>query len=747
MRNETARPNAHFAVTVHGAARLANAVTLTTDSQTLLASMSAALARGATDEARACGRDAQQTVRHAAAPAAFAGDVARAEARAAMMEGDTDAALDALAAALAIAQATLDNSAMAQALNNTAIVHFQCGRLDEAEQMYEAAREVAHRAGERHVVGQVTLNLGIVANVRGDLRKALSCYRRALIDLRALGAEQYVLGTLNNLGMVYADLGQWHEAETAYAEALDVCAAVGDFSVLARLHANLAEVWVGVGDLARARASCTDAERACDRIEHGGPRGEVHKMCGVVARESGALDDADVHFSAAEDIARARQDLLLLAEVGREQGDLYRRQGRNRDTLVVLNRSHQLFRQLRAQRDLADIDRRVGRLEGEFLEVARRWGESIEAKDCYTQGHCQRVADLACLIAEHAGPAHGFDVQTMFWYRIGALLHDVGKLDVPADVLNKPGKLTDDEWAMMRGHAEAGVTLLGDLEFPWDVRPVVLSHHERWDGRGYPHGLAGDAIPLSARVLAVADVYDALTSVRSYKRAMAHDDAMRILRQDAGTAFDPQVIGWFDAVAPSWLALLTSTAASVDAGTAFGTDARVTSAMRDERRAAGLDEVTGLPGRQAFFEECARVLAARADDGRPTTLVLFSVGPGAGASAVGEGALIAAAEAMCVNTRGGDFVGRYAEREFVVLLPDTNADEGAVTAARLSDAIATALRRVPFELAAATVEAAVSVAPEHGTTAAALLAAADANARRARGSRSSTAVHGLQPAT
>ena len=91
---------------------------------------------------------------------------------------------------------------------------------------------------------------------------------------------------------------------------------------------------------------------------------------------------------------------------------------------------------------------------------------------------------------------------------------------VPSEILNKPGKLTDDEWALMRSHPTAGVDMLAGIDFPWDVRPVIESHHERWDGKGYPHGLRGEDIPLSARILAVADVYDALTSLRSYKAAL-----------------------------------------------------------------------------------------------------------------------------------------------------------------------------------------------------------------------------------
>src|ERR1043165_71045 len=143
--------------------------------------------------------------------------------------------------------------------------------------------------------------------------------------------------------------------------------------------------------------------------------------------------------------------------------------------------------------------RSMGRLEGDFLDVVERWGESIEAKDRYTQGHCVRVADMSCAIAL----ATGIDGQSLFWFRIGALLHDVGKLVVPAEVLNKPGKLTDEEWTLMRSHPTAGVELLADIEFPWEIRPIVESHHERWDGRGYPHGIGGEEIPVTARVLCI----------------------------------------------------------------------------------------------------------------------------------------------------------------------------------------------------------------------------------------------------
>jgi putative nucleotidyltransferase with HDIG domain len=178
------------------------------------------------------------------------------------------------------------------------------------------------------------------------------------------------------------------------------------------------------------------------------------------------------------------------------------------------------------------------------VRIARHWGESIEAKDRYTQGHCMRVADLSCELAVRTG----IDEQALFWFRIGALLHDVGKLVIPSEVLNKAGKLTDEEWALMRRHPTAGMEILAEIDFPWDVRPIIESHHERWDGRGYPHGLAGLDIPLSARIVALADVYDALTSERSYKRGLTHSETMDIMRKDIGKAFDPELFSVFETV-------------------------------------------------------------------------------------------------------------------------------------------------------------------------------------------------------
>jgi putative nucleotidyltransferase with HDIG domain len=208
--------------------------------------------------------------------------------------------------------------------------------------------------------------------------------------------------------------------------------------------------------------------------------------------------------------------------------------------LQSLNEAHSLYSQMKAQHRVAQVEKRNGALESRFLEMAKHWGDSIESKDRYTQGHCERVAFFACVLADSSG----FNSRSLFWFRIGALLHDIGKIIVPMEVLNKPGKLTEEEWAIMRRHPEAGLELVADIDFPGDIRAIIRNHHERWDGAGYPDGLKGEAIPFAARILCVADVYDALTTTRSYRPGLTHIRASEIMRASTGQ-FDPQLLETF----------------------------------------------------------------------------------------------------------------------------------------------------------------------------------------------------------
>jgi HD-GYP domain-containing protein (c-di-GMP phosphodiesterase class II) len=163
--------------------------------------------------------------------------------------------------------------------------------------------------------------------------------------------------------------------------------------------------------------------------------------------------------------------------------------------------------------------------------------EAIEARDPYTRGHSARVARMA----HDVGIRLGCDETRLALLRFGGALHDVGKLVVPESILNKPGPLTEDELVEVRGHPEAGARLVALDRTLRPALPGVLYHHERWDGCGYPTGRAGSEIPLEARILAVADCFDAMTSDRPYRAAMPCEQAIAEVDRCAGTQFDPDV--------------------------------------------------------------------------------------------------------------------------------------------------------------------------------------------------------------
>lgn len=464
-------------------------------------------------------------------------------------DGDFSTGLDCLTAALAIAEAHNDAKEVAHTVNVMAISYWQRGQLEEGEPLYHEAARMARIAGDERLIAMVEQNLGVVASMRGDIERALTHYGESLARYRALGMLEEAALLLSNIGMTYATLERWHEAEGAYAESQMLARERGATLTRLMVDVNRAAMLVARRRFDDAHAVCDRVLREAEAVEEARLKAETYKHCGVIARETGRLDDAEKYLRLAFDQATAREDLLLAAEAAREQAELYLALGRNRDTLQALSLSHRLFTQLRAQRDLADVTRRLRGLESRFHALVQQWAQSIESKDAYTLGHCERVADYACAIATDMG----MDETTLFWFRVGALLHDVGKIVVPSDILNKAGPLTPEERSWMERHPTAGVELLRDVEFPWDVIPMIRNHHERWDGHGYPDQLAGDAIPLAARILCVADVYDALTSHRPYRRAYEPADAQRLMQGDMGRHFDPDILDRFFRLLPGLL--------------------------------------------------------------------------------------------------------------------------------------------------------------------------------------------------
>ncbi|UBV44612.1 PAS domain S-box protein (plasmid) [Deinococcus taeanensis] len=190
---------------------------------------------------------------------------------------------------------------------------------------------------------------------------------------------------------------------------------------------------------------------------------------------------------------------------------------------------------------LAELEQKNLDLRLAYEETIEGWARALDLRDKETEGHSRRVTEMTVALCQ----ALGVSAEKLVDVRRGALLHDIGKMAIPDAVLLKPGGLTEDEWAQMKKHPEYAVHLLSPIRFLRPALDIPQYHHEQWDGRGYPNGLQGTAIPLTARAFAVVDVYDALTSDRPYRTAWSRDAAMAYNQAAAGTHFDPQVVQVF----------------------------------------------------------------------------------------------------------------------------------------------------------------------------------------------------------
>jgi putative nucleotidyltransferase with HDIG domain len=431
-----------------------------------------------------------------------------------------------------------DHLLAAEALNTLGVLHLQTGSLEDADRTFREALELGGLS--RELRARVEQNLGILANIRGQLDQALVHYRASLEAYRACGDEHGCSIAYHNLGMISADRSLLDDADRYFGESLAIAERAGDIRLQGLCLVNHAEVHVVRQQFEDARRKAEASLALFDQLGDRGAKADAYRMIGMVYRETGRAALGESRLRSSIELAVAAGSVLSEAESSRELALLYQGMGRNQEALTLLNAAHRLFRRLDARVDLVHVGGKVAELESTYLGVVREWGQSIESSDSYTFGHCERVARYASAVAQ----AVGLDDTAQTTIRLGAYLHDVGKVKVPHEILNKPGSLTRDEFEVVKMHPVWGVELLANVEFPWDLKPIIRWHHERYDGTGYPDRLKGDEIPLSAQVVGIVDVYDALTTDRPYRPGLTAEAALAEITRCRGW-WSPRVFEGF----------------------------------------------------------------------------------------------------------------------------------------------------------------------------------------------------------
>jgi HD-GYP domain-containing protein (c-di-GMP phosphodiesterase class II) len=272
----------------------------------------------------------------------------------------------------------------------------------------------------------------------------------------------------------------------------------------------------------RARVETRRVSAADTRAQHAGLDPFVLTADEVMQMESDPLEPG-VSYAVARFEVDGRGGSILVAIESEEFGE--------RELRQLGGIAHQ------AKLAIANASSYEG-LERTFVSTVEALANALEANDEYTSKHARWITDLALRV----GAELGLDDAALKRLELGALLHDIGKIGIPSDVLSKPGRLTIEERTVIQAHPTLGERIIAPIHRLQDVRPIVRHCHERWDGRGYPDGLAGEDVPLESRIILVCDAYHAMTTDRPYRKRLGHPEAVRRLRDGAGTQFDPRVV-------------------------------------------------------------------------------------------------------------------------------------------------------------------------------------------------------------
>jgi putative nucleotidyltransferase with HDIG domain len=457
--------------------------------------------------------------------------------------GDLDRASEMFESSRQAAERAGEVAKMAAALNWLGITAMKRGSHAAAAELYLSARKLADESGDDPLVAMVDLNLGILANIEGRVTAALLSYRSALERYRRFGDEGMAAAALINMGMAYVDLAEWDQAQACYDEAAELAGRSGNTLRVGLVELNRVELHLKRRRYEAARESCDRSLQIFHRLRAKPKVAEAYKYYGMLYRETAQPEQADIHFALSLGLAESCEDRLLQAETQMEWATLHLEEQRKPEGILYLNRALGIFRELKARREVLDIERRMHRLKEMYVPAVQRWGEQMaESKDPFRSGHAERVAEYAAALAREVGVTEW----DLTWIQVGALLHDIGKTAVPAELLGKDGVFTDAEREVVRVHTLMGDSLAAQYHFPDEVRPIIRNHHEHWAGTGYPDRLAGEKIPFGARIVGIADVYDALTSPRSFRSAYSSDHALRIMQAEADQVFDPMLFGVFE---------------------------------------------------------------------------------------------------------------------------------------------------------------------------------------------------------
>jgi response regulator RpfG family c-di-GMP phosphodiesterase len=450
--------------------------------------------------------------------------------------GDYARALDDLqAAGDLIARTDVTSRSEAVNLINLGHLYRDAGDGQAAQESYARAREAGRKLDDQMVE---VVSLNSLANVlarTGDWSSARELFHEALAMARRLGFSKYEVDNLDGLGQAHSALGESERATRAHREALLVARKISDPEGELDALLSLGRGYVATGDTANAMPYLIEAFDKARSLDRADPLIEAHELLGKAYEQKGDLARALRHQREAHALERGALNQTC-EQRSRQLARLFAAERARREA------HSRRLEELRAEAG-SILQERSAELQRAQTEIALRLAEAAEYRDDETGEHTRRVGSSAAAIALTLGWSDE-DVELI---SLAARLHDIGKIGVRDSILLKPGELTSEELDRLRTHTTIGASILAGGKSPLlrMAEEIALAHHERWDGNGYPKGMAAEEIPLSARIVAVADAFDALVHERPYKQAWSTEEALDEIRRQSGRQFDPRVVAAF----------------------------------------------------------------------------------------------------------------------------------------------------------------------------------------------------------
>lgn len=458
--------------------------------------------------------------------------------------GNYSQSLDSLFQAYSIiSQELKDRPLETRCLLNIGSAFQDMGDFPHAIEYFERASETARESSDR--VNEVIClnNLADARFCSGEHHAAIGLFERALRHAREIGLGHLEIFILDGLGKTYRELGDYPKATVFHQTALEIASKSGDQEGKINALMGLGSAALGLGDLGVATLDFGAALELGAELGHAKATYEAHRQLADAFERQGQLEQTITHLKAYhrlerevlnQETARQTQNLALQLELERTRRDaeLYR----------VRNEAAQSANEMLEQK----VKERTQELEEARVEVVMRLALAAEYRDDSTGKHTFRVGHLSALIARELG----WEDDQIELIKLAARLHDVGKIGISDLIMLKPGKLNPEEFERIKMHTVIGAQMLSGGRTPLLLmaEEIARSHHERWDASGYPFNIGGEAIPLCGRIVAVADVFDALTSERPYKSAWITEDAYAEIIRQAGAQFDPRVVQAFQNV-------------------------------------------------------------------------------------------------------------------------------------------------------------------------------------------------------